>query len=265
MTSLPYLDYLAADSMRFRQAVVAADPGARVPTCPDWDADDLLWHLGEVQWFWAEVVGGPLVDDADVTRLDPGPRPGDRPGLLAFFDTASARLQRVLRDTPPKTPAWTWSVEQTAGFTRRRQAHEAMIHRVDAELLTEARTPMDPRLSADGVDEVLRVMFAGLPPWASFSGATGFVLRIETTDTGESWLVRTGRQTGTDPDDDKPVDEPSIEVLEPGVAGPAASISGRAADLDCWLWNRPCLEPVLRSGSPDALAAFDTLVDDGIS
>ena len=49
------------------------------------------------------------------------------------------------------------------GFVRRRQAHEALIHRIDAELTAGRRTPVDPLLGADGVDEALRVMYGGVP------------------------------------------------------------------------------------------------------
>jgi len=28
----------------------------RSPTCPDWSAADLLWHLTEVHFFWAGVL-----------------------------------------------------------------------------------------------------------------------------------------------------------------------------------------------------------------
>ena len=40
---------------------------------------------------------------------------------------------RRSRRADPAEPAWTWSAEQTVGFTLRRQAHEALIHRLDAE------------------------------------------------------------------------------------------------------------------------------------
>ena len=60
MTRLPFEQYLAhleTESRRFRDVMADCDPGARVPSCPDWDAADLLWHLGgEVQDFWAWVV-----------------------------------------------------------------------------------------------------------------------------------------------------------------------------------------------------------------
>ena len=49
---LDYLDHLRSDSDRFIDVLRRAPGDAPVPSCPDWDADDLLWHLGGVQWFW---------------------------------------------------------------------------------------------------------------------------------------------------------------------------------------------------------------------
>ena len=46
-------------------------------------------------------------------------------------------------------------------------------HRVDAELTAGERTAMDPALSTDGVDAVLRVMYGGVPPWGTFTPEEG--------------------------------------------------------------------------------------------
>ena len=54
---LDYLTHLARDSARFAEVLRETPPGKRVPTCPEWDVDDLLWHLADVQWFWATIVG----------------------------------------------------------------------------------------------------------------------------------------------------------------------------------------------------------------
>lgn len=68
-----YLEHIRSESRRFRDVLSTCDPEARVPGCPEWNAADLLWHLAEVQWFWAKVVRTrPLGPDED----DPGP---DRP------------------------------------------------------------------------------------------------------------------------------------------------------------------------------------------
>jgi uncharacterized protein (TIGR03083 family) len=261
---LDYLPHLAAESARFVAALREAPPDARVESCPDWDADDLLWHLGEVQWFWGTIVRQKLTG-AQAEEIKP-PRPGDRPGLLEFYQRASRDLGEILAAQSPETPAWTWSQDQTIGFIRRRQAHEALIHRIDAELAAGARTPMDPQLSADGVDEALRIMYGGLPEWGTFTPGTQDAVRLRCTDADCSWLVTLGRFTGTDPDGGTSYDEPVIHVADTDAgAEAAAEISGTAADLDCWLWRRTPAGPVRRSGDQEMIRAFEAVIAPGVS
>jgi uncharacterized protein (TIGR03083 family) len=260
---LDFLDHLELESARFAEAIDSARPEAPVPSCPDWNADDLLWHLAEVQWFWGTIVRE-RITDAPAKDLTPS-RPADRAGLAAFFDRASRELADVLAATPPDTPAWTWSEDHTVGFIRRRQAHEVLIHRVDAELTAGRRIPMDPGLSADGVDEALRVIHGGVPPWGTFTPSGAGTLRLRASDTGNTWLVTTGRFTGTDPGDGTSYDEPGIHVAGTDPGDPAgAEVVGTAADLDCWLWHRPEYTPVTRSGDPRVLAHFESAIAPGI-
>jgi len=260
-----YLDHLAQDSARFAAALQDTPPRAPVPSCPGWDADDLLWHLAEVQWFWSTIVReGITGEQADGLKPE---RPAGRDGLLAFYERASRDLGAILAERAPGSPAWTWSADHTVGFIRRRQAHEALIHRVDAELTAGERTGMDPGLSADGVDEALRVMYGGqVPDWGSFTPAGPQTVRLRATDTGGSWVVTAGRFTGTDPDDHTSYDEPCLHVAERDAAEPAAAqITGTAADLDCWLWHRPPLGLVERSGDEDVLGRFDSVIAPGVN
>jgi uncharacterized protein (TIGR03083 family) len=258
-----YREHLARESARFAEAIRQAPPEAPVPSCPDWNADDLLWHLGEVQFLWSTVVRE-KVPGARAEELTPA-RPAGRAGLLAFYARASRGLAEILAATSPDTPAWTWSDDHTVGFILRRQAHEALIHRVDAELTAGSRTPIDARLAADGVDEGLRVMYGGCPPWGTFTPAPGRTVRIRATDTGHSWLVTLGRFTGTDPDDGTSYDQPDICAAETDSGAPAAAgISGAAADLDCWLWHRETTGPVERSGDAGVLGEFGAIIEPGI-
>jgi uncharacterized protein (TIGR03083 family) len=262
---LDYLDHLSRESRRFVGALASAASGTPVPSCPDWDADDLLWHLAEVQWFWGTIVRERLPDPAAAEGHKPA-RPKSRDDLVAFFDQASSDLQQVLTATPPDTEVWTWSEDHSVSFIRRRQAHEALIHRVDAELTTGLRTPMDPPLSADGVDEALRVMYGGLPHWGSFAADDTKTVRLRAVDTGDSWFVRLGRFTGTDPDDGTSYDEAELHPDDSDAGSPAAAtIAGSAADLDCWLWHRAPIGPIERSGAEPLLAELDSTVSAGIN
>jgi uncharacterized protein (TIGR03083 family) len=113
-----------------------------VPSCPDWAADDLLWHLAWVQSSWATIVRD-NVTGPDARQVQPE-RPAARPGLLGFYRQAIQDLRQVLETLTADSAAWTWSDDHTVGFIRHKQAHEALIHRVDAEITAGNRTPMDP-------------------------------------------------------------------------------------------------------------------------
>lgn len=229
-----YLEHLRTESARFRDVLADCDPAARVPACPDWDASDLLWHLAGVQWFWASVIRDRPAGPSDESpRPD---RPGSYPALLAFFDECSADLVGRLEAADPAEPAWSWAPEQTVGFTFRRQAHEALIHRLDAEQAAGEVSPLDPRLAADGVAELMEVMYGGeAPDWGRTEMGDELV-EIRMTDVEESLFVRPGMFFGTDPDSGKKYDGPHLLLAEPGPA--AAVVRGFAGDLDAWLWKR---------------------------
>ncbi|HEY5987904.1 MAG TPA: maleylpyruvate isomerase family mycothiol-dependent enzyme [Streptosporangiaceae bacterium] len=259
---LDYLAYLARESARFGEVLRGLPADAPVPACPDWNADDLLWHLGEVQWFWGTVVREGLPGAAVGERAPE--RPPDRAGLAAFYERVSRDLGTALAEAAPETPAWTWSTDHTVGFIRRRQAHEALIHRVDAEEAAGDRTPMDAALASDGVDEVLRVMYGGLPAWATFTPQESAAVRLEAADTGDAWTIVLGRFTGTDPEDGTAHDEPGLGVVSDAGTDAAAVVQGTAADLDCWLWHRSTMGNVERSGDPAVLSRFESAIAAGI-
>jgi hypothetical protein len=176
-------------------------------------------------------------------------------------------LGELLAANPPETAAWTWSDDHTVRFLRRRQAHEALIHRVDAELTAGERTPLDQALANDGVDEILRVMYGGAPPWGTFTPDPASTIRVSATDTADTWLLTLGRFSGTDPDDGSVLeDEPDMRIAEVDEGShAAAAISGAAVDLDCWLWHRPAVGEIKRTGDERVLATFDAAIAPGIN
>lgn len=264
-----YLAHIERESARFTDVLASAAGDERVPSCPDWSADDLLYHLVTVHTFWSRVVGEGASTDEEVEAFEDPERAATHAELLAMSRQASARLVEVLRGTDPTAPRWTWSAEQTAGFTFRRQAHEALIHRLDAELATGQRSPLDAALATDGIDEVLKIMYAGCPPWGTITPYPGRSVLVRTTDTGTAWLVTASRFTGTDPKDGTSYDEPDISVTDilvadldtGGADGPAAAtVTGTAQDLDCWLWHRPPGGEVERSGDPAVLRDIEAVL-----
>jgi uncharacterized protein (TIGR03083 family) len=254
-----YLHHIRTESRRFRDVLATCDPAARVPGCPDWDAADLLFHLAGVQHFWATIVRQRPEGPEALVHPE---RPATYDGLLAFFDSSSADLVAALEEADPAEPAWTWSTEQTVGFTFRRQAHEALIHRLDAEQAAGRETPLDRALAADGVLETLDVMFGGTTPWGTFTPGEG-VVRFDLTDAGESVWVRLGRFTGTDPEGTSH-DEDDLAVVEDPGTEPDVVVDGPAAALDAWLWRRRGDDGIAVSGDESVYARFRAIVDSPI-
>lgn len=253
-----YLHHLRAESARAREVLRDADPSARVPGCPDWTVDDLLWHLGpQVQGFWAHVVAHRPAPPAD---WEEPTRPAGHGAVLAAFDEAHAALVTVLESAGPGEEAWSWSPDHTVAFTLRRQAHEALVHRVDAEQAAGAEpAPIDPRLAGDGVDETLAVMFGGKPDWGVFASSDEHVRVDLTDDPGPVW-VQLGRFTGTDPEGEGHDLHDIAVVPDPGVA-PDVVITGPAAAVDLWLWRRGDDAAVTVTGDGDVRARFLACVD----
>jgi len=257
-----YVSHLERESTRFAVALGEALPDASVPTCPEWDADDLLWHLAEVQWFWGTIVRHALTEPPPAEARPERPR--GRAELTAFYERASGDLVAALAAADPQDRVWTWFTDQTVGFVCRRQAHEALIHRVDAELTIESRGSMDAQLSDDGIDEALRVMYGYIPEWATFSSNCSGVVRLRASDTRHAWLVSPGRLAGTDPEDGASADEPCLRVTDDPGGEVEATVTGFAADLDCWLWRRPTVAPLERSGDQRLLDELEVAIRPGI-
>jgi uncharacterized protein (TIGR03083 family) len=251
-----YLQHLRTESARFREVLADCDLGAPVPSCPEWNASDLLWHLGaDVQDFWAWVIEhrpeGPDTYNQPV-------RPDSPAGLFEAFDRATARLSTELESADPGEHAWTWATEQTVGFIARRQAHEALIHRVDAELAAGTPSAFDPRLAADGVQECLAVMYGGCPPWGTFTPGQG-LLRFDLADAGGSIWVRLGRFSGTDPEGTAR-DEEDLNMVDPPGRDPDVVVTGPAGPMDAWLWHRGDDSAISVTGDRAVYERFAALV-----
>ena len=260
MTTPDFLATIRDESARFR-AALADCPDRSVPTCPDWSTDDLLWHLAEVQWFWGTIVSQNV---ADPDGLNHPQRPQGRDATLAAFDDASRALQETLRDTPAGDPRWMWATDEalhTAGYIRRRQAHEALIHRVDAELTAGSEvSAIDSVLAADGVDEIVDVMYGRDHPLVTFTPAQDRVVELVATDVDRHWVLQLGRETATI--DGEEIDDPNFRPAPNATAN--ATISGTAANLDLWLWNRPTHADLTHSGDQATLDAMTDVLAEGM-
>jgi uncharacterized protein (TIGR03083 family) len=261
-SDLDYLTHIRSESTRFSSCLGRADQQARVPSCPDWNAADLLWHLTEVQLFWATIVRERL-DSFEAAETQKPDRPAAAADALALFSRATDELIDALENTPADTAVWTWSPIQTAGFVARWQATEAAIHRVDAEQVLGERTPIDAALATDGVDAVVRYQYGWLPDWAR-SEATGIVGTIETSDTGASLPFELVHYEGTSPNTGKHYVEDVVAVRDAATTASAFTVRGPAAELVTWLFGRDEPGSIEMTGDATALARFEEVVRRGI-
>ena len=251
--ALDYAQHLRSESDRFLDVLRETDPAAPVPSCPGWTAADLLWHLTEVQAFWSEIVRRRAQSPDDVPKPE---RPASPSDLVETFARWSRLLEQALEDADDTITVWTWSADHSVGFIRRRQAHEALIHRLDAELPAGRSHRCRRRWPPTACSRrSMSCTGAAHPGGPSPRPVRRSVCSAPTPATDSGWLL--GRFTGTDPDDGTKYDEPDIAV---GTAAghPDARVSGTAGDLDAWIWHRGGTDQLVFEGSEPALRTLLT-------
>ncbi|WP_342372717.1 maleylpyruvate isomerase family mycothiol-dependent enzyme [Propioniciclava soli] len=240
---IDHASVLADESARFAAVVAESDPDSPVPTCPGWTVDDLLWHLTDVHGFWTRILTTGAQSDADVEAAEAaGPaRPEDRAALLDLFAAETNALAEALAGRADDEPAWFWlGSDQSVGATRRMQAFEATMHRVDAEVaagLDPTRIGVEVALGA--IRHAFDVMWAwwGTLPGFTFTPVAKPVALVA-TDADATLVVQGGRWRGTG-ESGKEYDEPGVLLMaERDAAAPAASATGTAEQLALWLWGR---------------------------
>jgi uncharacterized protein (TIGR03083 family) len=160
-------------------------------------------------------------------RYDETPLPGDR-DLAEWFAEGADALLETLAAADPTAATWSFTADRTAGFWRRRQALETVVHRWDAQRSAGEPERIDPALAVDGLREVADLM---IPRQARLG-------RIEP-------LAHAVRLTATDT---------TGEVLL-GEGNPAATVAGPAGLLLLLLWHRvQPTDPRLRIEGDDAVA-----------
>ncbi|KAA9164896.1 maleylpyruvate isomerase family mycothiol-dependent enzyme [Amycolatopsis acidicola] len=220
MQHAEFVAEIEKQSSALRTAAVSAGPDAPVPTCPRWTVSRLVGHLGRVQSWVRKALADPTGADTD-----PGRPPEDWETLLAWFDEQRTGLVAELSD--PEKPAWLPfpRYPKVAASWARRQAHEAAIHRLDAEhaLAPEPEVSYGAEFAADGVDELIAFMVPGRRDWTKTS-ATGSVV-LYATDVQRGWRVDLA--PGVPPE------------IRPGEGSGDLTITGTADQVYRRVWARP--------------------------
>jgi uncharacterized protein (TIGR03083 family) len=235
MESDEYLPLLQRTNARFAEAAAEAarQKGwtAHVAGCPDWNLADLVWHLAEVQNFWAWVVGTRAEDPSGYA--EPDRVPDDE--LLGFLAGRSAELEAVLAGAEPGERVWTWAARHDVAFVLRRQAQEAVVHTADVEQVLGDVRPIPPDVGLDGLDEWLEVMVPAALPGGPPEQAHPVVFHA--------------------------VDADAERTLFPGTRPfPIAALTGTAGDLLLTVWRRLPMEVLTVDGDGLQAAAMIDLI-----
>jgi uncharacterized protein (TIGR03083 family) len=241
-----WLAALRADGPALHAAAAEAGPDAPVPACPDWTVTDLVEHVTAVlHWVHASVPRG--VTTRPEFRVTP-----ERLSWPESLDALHREITRTIETldaVDPELPAWNWAPQaKKAGFWSRRMAHEVAVHRWDAEEAAGRPTPVEAKLAADGINEVLDSWL----PAGRRKGPTDLhgVVHLVATDASYEWFVRLRGagvallDTGT--------------ILDSDDHHPRAQATGTASELLLALYGRLQPDVLAITGDPRLFAALRT-------
>ncbi|MFY1634422.1 maleylpyruvate isomerase N-terminal domain-containing protein [Solwaraspora sp. WMMB335] len=232
-----WLGALRTEGPTFRAAITEAPMDAPVPSCPDWTVLDLVHHLGAL-YSWVHEIVARGVTDPPSGRSDMTGRPGGDEAVVWWqqeFDT----LVTLLDGLDPEMPAWNWAPQaKKVGFWPRRMAHETAVHRWDAQMAIAGVEPIETKLAADGISEVLD---SWLPAGRGRGPKPAYgVVHLVATDAEHEWYVRLRGEGMALLDTDTILDSDDHHTR--------TVASGTASDLLLGLWGRIRLDVLDISG-----------------
>jgi uncharacterized protein (TIGR03083 family) len=247
-----WLAGLRAEGAAFRAAVRDPDVlGAQVPSCPEWTVADLVRHLGGAYAWWCSHVSRGVTTAPAITRPPVEGTPGgqDAVGLLEWWDARYAEALGVLDGLDPELPAWNWAPRaKQAQFWHRRAAHETSVHRWDAQVASGLPEPIEAKLAADGVAEVLDTWLAA-GRRRNPSSRPG-VVALNASDVDQVWYVRLRSEGVALLDTDTLLDDDDHHER--------ATAIGTASDLMLALYGRVPFDVLEISGDAGLLEGLRT-------
>jgi len=241
---------IRASAARLADIGSAHDPDLPVPACPDWTLRQLATHVGRVHRWAAEIVGTRATERVPFDSPPDGKYPAATSERAAWLIAGADRVIAAIAAAGDE-PVWAFGRLAPASFWARRQCHETMVHRADAELAVGADVVLDAGLAADGIDEWL-AMATG--PRRSRDGAAalpvGAALHLAAAgpDETDDWVI-SGTPDGpsvqrgagvADVSVSGPADRLLLVLLRRWPADdPAITVTGDGALLTGWLAGTP--------------------------
>jgi uncharacterized protein (TIGR03083 family) len=176
--------------------IQGADLTAPVPSCPGWDAGQLLRHLGGAHR-WATAVVRSREPVQEQFRDFPGSVGEDPAAVGTWLAEGAAQLAATLREAGPGVPMWTPVTGGNSNFYARRFTHETLIHRADAMLALGEAFTAGPEIALDNINEWMELgslaMHFEVHPWMRELLGPGRTLHFHATDTepeaSAEWIV----------------------------------------------------------------------------
>jgi uncharacterized protein (TIGR03083 family) len=225
---MPEPDFLIGTAADGRDLLAAAemDWSRPIPHCPEWNAGELVGHVGGILAWIARIV----TTAERVSRREREVAPADRGALEGWYSAHLDRTLDILRCTDPDTETWTFSSrgDRRVGWWRRRLAVELAIHRWDAQYAAgldggPPPRPLDGEVAAAGIEEFLIEFLPGLLAGDGVKELAG-TLQLHATDGPSAWWI-------------------DLDARSDAVAGSRDTeadtvVRGTRSDLLLWLTNR---------------------------
>ncbi len=215
--TINHLEIVRTQSELLAKAAEAVPLDTPVPSCPGWDMAALVGHIGTIQTWVAHMVETLAQQRVDRKTL---PVPPTGPEVIPYFRAATARMLTALTQANPDAAVWTFMPARRVSWWFRRQAHEATVHRWDAQNTVGNADDVDPALAVDGVDELLEMQNTLQPQ--KFMGDAGTV-HLHATDAAGEWFLQLGAS--------------GMTVEHRHAKGDVAA-RGKAASLYLYVWGR---------------------------
>ena len=229
------VDGLTREADRFAALLVAADPDAPVPTCPEWSVTDLTVHLGIIHRWVTEMVRVRTPERIPSVEAE-YPHPEGADDLVPWFRAGGRELVAALRACDADTPMWAWGPTRHVHFWSRRQLHDTAMHRIDLALACAAAAVLDGAMASDSILELLDFIpnFGAVLPHLAELRGDGETIGLRATD-GDGFGRITLTPNGFHVDDD--------------LGATDASISGSMSDLALTMSRRlPVTDPRIGLG-----------------
>ena len=261
-----YVEAYKQEAANFVQALRSGigKPAPQVPTCPEWNVNDLILHIGFVHRTWSKLLDERMQTPPDFQAADKSylniptaymAWSGDKKApegaavpadLVNWFEEGTKLLEVSLANIEPEIAVWTFATAQNAWHWHRMMPLETGMHRWDVQNTYGEAAPLEAEFAKASIDflfEVLLPILRGGFRQGARPGE-GEVYHFHRTDGDGEWLVTFGKEATT----------VSYEHRKGDIA-----LRGTASDILLFLFGRQNADNLEVLGDQSLVARFREL------